>query len=257
MAFTADDFIASLESRLGWNGQHIWVFYGLKRGTPWCDGEISYALDKIGAKKKWNNGKPSFYVPEAQEWMAINWYTVFDYRGKGSLKNIRKGDVIIFMWTKGSRDHIGAVRATGTVKNKKGEICVLSVEGNTSGGIVDNRTREKKYILAVYRPPFDGSGPDPFEPLVIDGEMGWMTNTRLQRWLKVAEDGVIGKKTVKALQKKIGMTGKQVDGEWGKKTTKALQEYLTGQGFPVKVDGSCGKATIKALQKYLNKVVTK
>lgn len=252
MSFTADAFIANIESRIGWNGQHVWSFYGLSKGTPWCDGEISFAFNKIGARKKWCNGKPSFYVPDAQQWMEKNWHTVYDYRGKGSIQNVKKGDVIIFMWTKGSRDHIGACRETTHSPET-----ILTIEGNTSGHIVARRTREKKYIFAVYRPPFDGSGPEPFDPLVVDGEMGYMTNTRLQRWLGVTEDGVIGKNTVRALQKKIGMTGKDVDGDWGTKTTRSLQRFLAKQGLPVVVDGKRGKATIKALQKYLNKVVTK
>ena len=253
MSFTADAFISNIESRHGWNGQHVWNFYGLKKGTPWCDGEISYAFNKIGARKKWCGGKPSFYVPEAQAWMAKHWQTVYDYRGKGSIKNVKKGDVIIFMWTKGSRDHIGAAREDGTVKNKNGETCVLTVEGNTSGGIVDDRTRAKKYIFAVYRPPWNGgTGPDPIEPLDVDGEMGLLTKERLQRWLDVEEDGQIGPDTTKALQKKVGLTGKNVDGEWGPITTKALQKYLG-----VKQTGKMDKDTVKALQKYLNKVVTK
>ena len=66
MAFTANDFVANMELRLGWGGSHIWSFYGLARGTPWCDGEISYTFRQIGARKKWCGGKPSFYVPDAQ-----------------------------------------------------------------------------------------------------------------------------------------------------------------------------------------------
>ena len=248
MSFTADAFIANIESRLGWNGQHVWSFYGLDKGTAWCAGEISFAFNKIGAKAKWYGGRPVFYVPYAQQWMAKNWETVYDYRGKGSLKNVKKGDVIIFMWTKGSRDHIGACRKT---TGSGGEI--LTTEGNTSGGKVARRTREKKYIFAVYRPPWNGgTGPDPLEPLDVDGEMGFMTKTRLQRWLGVEEDGQIGPATTKALQKQAGLTGKNVDGEWGPITTKALQKYLG-----VKQTGKMDKDTVKALQKHLNKVVTK
>lgn len=249
MSFTADDFIKNMISRLGWDGSHVWSFYGLARGTAWCDGEISYTFNKIGARKKWCGGKPSFYVPDAQRWMAANWETVYDYRGKGSLKKVKKGDVVIFMWTRGSRDHIGACRATTGSADT-----ILSIEGNTSGHKVAKRTRKKKYIYAVYRPPYNGSTPEPFMPLDVDGEMGYMTIVRLQQWLGVPQDGEIGPQTTKALQKKIGMTGKQVDGEWGKKTTEKLQRYLTRSGFDVKIDRSCGKETIKALQRFLNSV---
>ena len=149
MRFTKKNYIDNIESRKGWSGRHVWDFYGLKAGTAWCAGEISYTFNKIGRKGKFYGGKPVFYVPYAQQWMAKNYKTVYDYRGKGSLKKARKGDIVIFMWTRGSRDHIGAVRKDSTSSE-----CLYTVEGNTSGGIVDNRIRGKQYIYAVYRPPY-------------------------------------------------------------------------------------------------------
>lgn len=161
MAFTAEAIIANIESRLGEGGSHVWKFYGLAAGTSWCVAEVSFTFNKTGNRTRWYGGKPVFYVPWAQEWMAKHWETVYDYRGEGKLANVRKGDVIIFMWTTGSRDHIGISRATG----KDSEL--YSVEGNTSGGIVAKKTRAKKYIFSVYRPPYDGSSkpkPVPSKP---------------------------------------------------------------------------------------------
>lgn len=149
MAFTANDFIANIESRLGWNGEHCWDFYRLASGTPWCAAEISLTFKEIGAKKMWYGGKPVYYVPYAQEWMAKNWECVYDYRKGGSLKNARKGDIVIFMWTKGSRDHIGAVREESTSASQ-----ILTIEGNTSGSKVAERTRLKANVFAIYRPPW-------------------------------------------------------------------------------------------------------
>ena len=148
MRFTKTNYVENVESRKGWNGQHIWSFYKLVHGTPWCAGEVSYTFNKIGRKNKFYGGNPVFYVPYAQEWMARNYKTIYDYRGKGRLSDVRKGDIIIFMWTRGSRDHIGAARKKGTSK------VLYTVEGNTSGGIVDDRKRGKQYIYAVYRPPY-------------------------------------------------------------------------------------------------------
>lgn len=151
MAFTADAIIANIESRLGQGGKHVWDFYKMATGAPWCAGEVSYTFNKTGNKAKWYGGKAVLYVPWAQEWMAKNWKTVYDYRGSGKLTDVRKGDVVIFMWKTGSRDHIGFARATGKDSG------LDTVEGNTAGGKVAKMTRAKKYIFAVYRPPFDGA----------------------------------------------------------------------------------------------------
>jgi hypothetical protein len=138
-----------MSSRLGWNGRHVWNYYGLASGTAWCAGEISYTFAKMGQKGMWYGGKPVFYVPYAQEWMAKNYKTIYDYRGKGSLSNAKKGDIVIFMWSRGSRDHIGAVRKTTGSSST-----LMTIEGNTNGGVVANRTRAKVNIYAVYRPPY-------------------------------------------------------------------------------------------------------
>lgn len=158
MAFTADAIIANIESRLGDSGRHVWDFYKMATGAPWCVGEVSYTFNKTGNKSKWYGGKAVFYVPWAQEWMAKHWTTVYDYRGTGELANVRKGDVVIFMWTKGSRDHIGFARAKGTDSE------LNTVEGNTSGGIVAKKTRAKKNIYAVYRPPYQGTSKEDPKP---------------------------------------------------------------------------------------------
>ena len=149
MAFTSQDFVASIESRLGQGGKHVWEYYRLASGTPWCAAEISFTFDKIGGKKKWYGGSPVFYVPYAQVWMEQHWDCVYDYRKGGSLKNVRKGDVIIFMWAKGHRDHIGVAR-----EDSKSESQILTIEGNTSGSKVAERTRAKANVFAVYRPPW-------------------------------------------------------------------------------------------------------
>lgn len=148
MAFTPEAIIANIESRLGDNGRHVWSFYGLASGTPWCSGEVSYTFNKTGNRARIFDGKPVFYVPTAQIWLAKHYDTVYDYRTGGDLSKVRKGDIVIFMWTRGSRDHIGFARASGTSST------LYTIEGNTSGGKVAKRTRAKSNIYAVYRPPY-------------------------------------------------------------------------------------------------------
>lgn len=64
--------------------------------------------------------------------------------------------------------------------------------------------------------------------LSVDGAMGRLTNTALQKFLKVTADGIVGPLTVKALQKHVGVTQ---DGDWGSATTKALQTKLNAGTF--------------------------
>lgn len=245
--FTADAYIGNMASRLGKGGTHVWDFYGLAQGTPWCAAEISYTFNKIGAKSKWYGGKPVFYVPYAQEWMAKHYNTIYDYRGKGSLKQVQKGDIIIFMWSRGSRDHIGACRkTTGSAKT------ISTIEGNTSGGKVANRERAKANIYAVYRPPWDGS--EPSGGLDVDGELGPETYKAFQRWLGVKQTGKLDAGTIRAFQGRMNIP---ITGAWDKHTRCALQRYLNMRNDAgLVVDGDVGYLTVCALQEYLNKVLT-
>ena len=248
MAVTASQVVAQLEKHLGQNGSYYWNKYNLPRGTAYCAASVSASFADAGAKDKFYDGKPVFYVPYAQQWLKKHCKHV-------PLSDVRRGDIIIFTWDgngynkeRGSRDHIGFARARSTGNT------LYTVEGNTNGGKVAKRDRPAKYIYGVYRPNMKSGGDEPAkdEKLVVDGDFGYETKCRLQKWLGVAEDGEIGKKTVKALQKKIGVA--DVDGAWGQITTKKLQKYLDARGYNCAIDGVIGEQTIKALQKFLNAV---
>lgn len=237
MAFTAEDFIANISSRYKQNGSHVWNYYGLARGTAWCVGEISYTFDKIGAKSKWCGGKPVFYVPTAQIWMDKNWNCIFhNVRHTGSLKNVRPGDIVVFSWNMPSRDHFGAV-----LKNGYSEKEIKTIEGNTSGGIVDRKTRSKKYIHSVYRPTWGSykgkkyTGVFPVLP-----ERGWF-----QR----GDEG----QQVKYLQMLLNWAldyNLDTDGELGPKTARAIMDFE--QVYGLKIDAGFGKkclAKAKSIKK--------
>lgn len=86
--------------------------------------------------------------------------------------------------------------------------------------------------------------------LKVDGVFGVNTKKRMQRWLKVKQDGIVKSQTIKALQRRVGA---KIDGKWGKGTTQKLQTYLKKHGQSgFKIDGVFGKATKKALQRFLN-----
>lgn len=181
---------------------------------------------------------------------------------KAALKKYREGDCVDFDF--GAMDAYR--RHTGLVDHVAGEF-VYCIEGNTTadgrkgsqsnGGMVCIKKRHYSAICSCARPKYTGGKPEPLAPLVVDGELGFFTNSRLQRWLGVDEDGIIGHETVEALQKKVGLKGKDVDGEWGEHTTRALQRFLNTQGAGIVTNGKKDVKTIKALQTYLNKVVKK
>ena len=236
MAFTADAIIANITSRLGQGGAHVWNFYGLAKGTAWCAGEVSYTFNKTGNKAKWYGGKPVFSVPYAQQWMAKNYKTIYDYRKGGNLANVRKGDVVIFMWTRGSRDHIGFARATGTATE------LYTIEGNTSGSIVAKKTRGKKYIYAVYRPPYKAA-PKPKKP------KGKYSGTIAKPVLQKGSKGT----QVKYLQQFLnwylaGTTKLAVDGSFGPATYSAVRTFQSVEG--IQIDGSYGKQSYAKAKTY-------
>ena len=91
--------------------------------------------------------------------------------------------------------------------------------------------------------PQPESQPKPAK-LKVDGIMGKLTISELQRQLGVNVSGKMDKATIKALQRKLGV---KVDGIYGTQTKKALQKMLG-----VKQDGYVGAITVKALQRALN-----
>lgn len=87
--------------------------------------------------------------------------------------------------------------------------------------------------------------------LKVDGICGQQTKKRTQKWLGVSQDGKIGPKTIKALQKRVG--AKPIDGKFGKNTARHFQAYLNANGAKIATDGIWGKKSKSALQTYLNK----
>ena len=135
MAVTGATVISKATAMLGKGGTTVWNYYGLAKGTAWCAAFVSYIMAKAGTKSLFYGGKSVFYVPYAQEWLKKNCTHV-------KMADAKPGDIVVFTWDgegnnseKGSRDHIGFIRKAGTSKT------AYTIEGNTSGGIVANKTR--------------------------------------------------------------------------------------------------------------------
>ena len=222
------------ESFKGKGGSIFRSYCGLGSKDPYCCAFITYLFQKGGDSALFYAGKKVVYCPNALSWCRANLAMVPLYMALPS-------DIIYFDWQpNGIPDHIGLVR------ERKSCDAIYTIEGNTSGGIVDYKTRPAKYVLGVYRPHFPATF-DASKKLVIDGLAGYHTIAILQRALGVTVDGILGKGTVRALQKRAGATQ---DGHWGNGTSRAVQKMIG-----VKADGLFGPDSVKALQKWCNNKV--
>ena len=223
------------QSHLGQNGTRFRKFCGLPAGSAWCNAFVDYVANEGGDSSLYFNGSKMTYCPTSMKWCQNNLAQIPIYLALPM-------DIIYFDWEpNGVPNHIGFVR------ERKSDLEVYTIEGNTSGGIVAQKTRTEKYVCGVFRPHFKPTGVDANKKLVVDSYFGYHSIVVMQRWLGVAQDAILGVGTVKALQKRLGVSQ---DGSWGKGTTKALQKYLG-----ISQDGYCGPATVRAFQTYLNKAV--
>lgn len=223
---------------IGQGGARFRKFCGLPGGAAWCNAYVDYIANEGGVSALYFNGKKETYCPTSIKWCNKNLALIPPYLALPM-------DIIYFDWEKnGVPNHIGFVRS------KKDTNTILTIEGNTNGGVVAQKTRAVKYVQGIYRPHFKGTFK--LGMIAVDGECGYSTIANLQRALKMSfNDGILGKATVKALQKKAGLTGKAVDGAWGPATSRAVQKLtgLTGKA----VDGEFGPASVRSLQAWINK----
>lgn len=201
----------------------------------WCCAFVTYMFHEGNDSPLFYGGKKVVYCPTAIKWASANLAQIPPYLALPM-------DIVFFDWNlNGVPNHIGFIR------ERKSCTEVYTIEGNTSGGIVAQKTRPTKYIQGIYRPHFPAKF-DISKPLKIDGYYGYSSIAMTQKALGgIAVDGILGKATVKALQKWAGVAQ---DGSWGIKTSKAIQKKLG-----VTVDGYFGENSVKALQRWANNKV--
>lgn len=230
---TNNELLKIAQKHLGQGGARFRKFAGLPSGAAWCNAFVDYVANEGGVSALYFNGKKETYCPHSIKWCKANLAELPLYLAMPM-------DIIYFDWDRnGNPNHIGFVRG------HKNTDSIYTIEGNTSGGIVAQKTRNGKYVQGIYRPHFTVKGLKK-EKLAVDGDFGFKSIYNLQCALGCGTDGVLGKVTVKALQKKAGASA---DGAWGRNTSKAVQK-MTG----AKVDGEFGKNSVIALQKWINKV---
>lgn len=221
-----------IKKNVGMGGSKPRAYCGMSGGA-WCNAYVCYAFNQAGQRKLFYGGKKVTYCPTSIKWCEANLAQIPPYLAMPC-------DVIYFDWQPNGRpDHIGFVKAKRTTDS------VFTHEGNTSGGKVAEKTRPLKYIEGIFRPHFTAKGLKK-EKLAVDGDFGYKSIYNLQVALKITADGILGKNTVKAWQKRVGASA---DGAFGRKTALKSQKFLG-----VKQDGAFGKNSVKAWQTWINKV---
>lgn len=224
------------QKHLGEGGAKFRKFCGLPSGAAWCNAFVDYIANEGGDASLFFNGKRPTYCPDSIKWCNKNLALIPLYLALPM-------DIIYFDWEKnGVPNHIGFVRA------KKSTSEILTIEGNTNGGKVAQKTRAGKYVQGVYRPHFPGKYK--LQKLTVDGDFGYSSIANLQKALKINIDAILGQGTVKALQKRAGLTGKSIDGAFGPATARAVQKLIGAKP----VDGEFGPNSVRKLQEWINKV---
>lgn len=224
------------QRHLGQGGAVFRKYCGLPSGAAWCNAFVDYIANEGGVKSLYFNGAKETYCPHSIGWCRKNLAQIPLYIAMPM-------DIIYFDWDRNNvPNHIGFVRGA------KDTASIYTIEGNTDGGKVAQKTRPSKYVCGVFRPHFPHTFSD--KKLTVDGEMGYQTIGGLQKALKAlkyytgAIDCILGIGTVKALQKWSGVSQ---DGQWGTGTSKAVQRKVG-----TTADGAFGVNSVKALQRWIN-----
>lgn len=236
---TGSEMYNIIKKNKGMGGSKPRAYCNMKGGA-WCCAYVCYGFNQAGQKSLFYGGKKVTYCPTAITWCKANLAEIPLYLAMPC-------DIIFFDWQpNGTPDHIGFV------KNRINTAEIETHEGNTSGGIVAEKTRKvgARCKMWVFRPHFAPTGLKE-KKLAEDGIFGYNTIYMSQVFLKKkgyykgSLDGILGKATVKAVQ---AWAGTPQDGSFGKKTALAVQKKVG-----TKADGAFGKNSVLAYQKYLNK----
>lgn len=108
-------------------------------GVAYCAMFASWVLVQAGVKCA---GMPGAYCPSIHHSQTL------------AASQLKPGDLVLFDWEDdGTDDHIGIVASNDAAAKK-----IATIEGNTSGGRVAERTRAYSTICGGIRPAYDGQG---------------------------------------------------------------------------------------------------
>lgn len=222
------------QKHLGQGGARFRKFCGLPSGAAWCNAFVDYVANEGGVEALYFNGKKETYCPHSIKWCQKNLAQI-------PLFLALPMDIIYFDWEKnGVPNHIGYVRSRNTTTS------IYTIEGNTDGGKVAQKTRPEKYVQAIFRPHFVPKSVKKCKLDETNTQTGYVFIYNLQCALGMKPSGILTKETVKILQKRAGATD---DGVWSTGTSKAVQE-MTG----ATPDGDFGEKSVISLKKWINHI---
>lgn len=226
------------QKHLGQGGAIFRKYCGLPSGAAYCNAFVDYVANEGKVNALYFNGAKETYCPHSIKWCDKNLAQVPMYLAQPM-------DLIYMDWDRnGVPNHIGFVR------QKKDTSTIYTIEGNTDGGKVAQKTRTAKYVCGIYRPHFKPPKALKKHRLTVDGDFSWNSVYMLQVVLGMTPTGILTKETVKYFQRLVNCTP---DGAWGKKTSLGAQNMLKKAGYyHGKLDGDFYVASVKALQEYIN-----
>lgn len=267
---TPSDLLKVATAELGNPGGKYWNWY-FGGGWKYVDG---YHTPYCACFVSWSMAETPVTCPGFPRSVAID--TRDDLEGRMiTPANLVAGDICGFDWDGDSKgDHVGIVEDGDSV-----DISIITIEGNTDGGLVKRKTRRRSSVTCGVRPRFDGASL--YGKLDEDGWAGAKTIRRLQDILGTGSDGMIssqcwdhaqfrrnvlvcedihhsaylpfdyyGSVLVRKLQK---ITGVKVDGDWGHDTSAGIQRLLKTNGYyDGGIDSDFAHHSVKALQHSLN-----
>lgn len=230
---TNKELLLIAQKHLGQGGAVFRRFAGLPSGAAWCNAYVDYIANEGGVSSLYFNGKKETYCPHSIKWCNANLAQVPMFLAMPM-------DIIYFDWERnGKPNHIGFVRERRTTTS------IYTIEGNTSGGKVAEKTRTAKYVQAIYRPHFVPTGMKKTVLTEDSTVFGYLSIYNLQIALGMKPTGILTRETVKYLQRAAKTTP---DGVWQTGTSKAVQR-MTGAD----PDGDFGAGSVKALKRWINR----
>ena len=123
------------------SGIQTW-FYGYVPKTSWCATTMSYLLTAVGIQIKLDNVLRLYNF--AKKSVIGPFYT------KNELpKTIKRGDILFFLWTRGTMTEKSSKHVTMCEQDTDGEM-ILCIGGNQADGINPARY-DRKYLYGVWR----------------------------------------------------------------------------------------------------------
>lgn len=232
---TCSKLLAIAKKQLGKGGAKFRAYAGVGKGGAWCDAFVYWLFNANGCGKllPWK-GKQKTYCPDSIKWCRKNLAQIPPFLAIPC-------DIVYFDWEKnGIPNHVGIV------SKRISTSAIKTLEGNTSGGIVDEKDRSVKYVQAIFRPHFVPAKVKKCKLDESNTQFGYVTIYNLQCALGMKPTGILTKETVKYLQMKAKCTQ---DAVWSTGTSKAVQKMIGA-----KPDGAFGAKSILALKKWCNRI---